>query len=137
MTGQTRVSVRDVMDQSYIRVGGLDTVAAAFRRMLEVDAHCMIVDRRDGNDEFGLVLHTDIARKVIGPDRSPERVRIYEIMSKPVLTVHPGMNIRYASRLFERFHLRVAPVLDDGEVIGIVTDYDIVMRGLAQLLGKP
>jgi len=136
MTGQTRVSVRDVMDQSYIRVGGVDTVAEAFQRMLEADAHCMIVSRRDENDEFGLVLHTDIARKVIGPDRSPERVRIYEIMSKPVLTVHPGMNIRYASRLFERFHLRVAPVVEEGKVIGIVTDYDIVMRGLAQLLGK-
>ena len=103
MNKQTVVSVRDVMGQSYVRVNGMDTVADAFAQMRESDAHCMIVERRDENDEFGLVLHTDIARKVVGPDRSPERVRVYEIMSKPVLSVHPGMNIRYASRLFEHF----------------------------------
>ena len=114
----------------------MDTVADAFRRMHGADAHCMIVLRRDENDEFGLVLHTDIARKVIGPDRSPERVRIYEIMSKPVLSVHPGMNIRYASRMFERFRIRVAPVVEDGDVVGIVTDRDIVMLGLEQLLAN-
>ena len=134
MTENTVVSVRDVMDQRYIRVNGLDTVAEACQRMREADAHCMIVARRDETDEFGLVLHTDIARKVIGPDRSPERVRIYEIMSKPVLTVHPGMKIKYASRLFARFHIRVAPVVEDGDVIGIVTDQDIVLSGLAQML---
>ena len=134
MHEKTRVSVREIMDQRYIRVNGMDTVAEAFRRLREASACCMIVERRDDSDEYGLVLHTDIARKVIGPDRSPERVRIYEIMSKPVLSVHPGMNIRYASRLFARFHIRVAPVVEAGEVVGIVTDLDIVMRGLGQLL---
>lgn len=128
------VTVREVMSRRYVRVRGTDTLAEAFLRMREADAQCMIVERRDENDEYGLVLHTDIARKVIGPDRSPERVRIYEIMSKPVLSVQPGMNIRYASRLFERFRIRVAPVVEAGEVIGIVTDLEIVMHGLGQLI---
>ncbi len=137
MSDKNVVTVREVMNQRYVRVSGMDTVADAFLQMREADAHCMIVERRDEADEFGLVLYTDIARKVIGPDRSVERVRIYEIMSKPVLSVHPGMNIRYASRLFEHFRIRVAPVAEDGEVIGIVTDRDIVMQGLAQLLESP
>lgn len=128
------VTVREVMSQRYVRVSGTDTLAEAFLHMREADAQCLIVERRDENDEYGLVLHTDIARKVIGPDRSPERVRIYEIMSKPVLSVQPGMNIRYASRLFERFRIRVAPVVEAGEVIGIVTDLEIVMHGLGQLI---
>ena len=128
------VTVREVMSQRYVRVSGTDTLAEAFLHMREADAQCMIVERRDESDEYGLVLHTDIARKVIGPDRSPERVRIYEIMSKPVLSVQPGMNIRYASRLFERFRIRVAPVVEAGEVIGIVTDLEIVMHGLGQLI---
>ncbi len=134
MNGNTLITVGEIMGQGYILVNGMETLAQTFPRMREADAHCMIVERRDKSDEFGLVLHTDIARKVIGPDRSPERVRIYEIMSKPVLSVHPGMNIRYASRLFERFHIRVAPVVEAGEVLGIVTDLDIVMRGLDLLL---
>ncbi len=134
MSENTALTVRDVMDQNYVSVNGTDTVADAFRQMRDTAAYCMIVRRRDANDEYGLVLHTDIARKVIGPDRSPERVRIYEIMSKPALSVHPGMNIRYAARLFERFHIRVAPVLEAGELVGIVSDLDIVIRGLGRLL---
>lgn len=134
MSEKNVVTVREVMNQRYVRVSGMDTVAEAFVHMREADARCMIVERRDENDEYGLVLHTDIVRKVIGPDRSPDRVRIYEIMSKPVLSVHPGMNIRYASRLFERFRIRVAPVVEAGEIIGIVTDLDITTQGLGQLL---
>lgn len=134
MSEKNVVTVREVMNQRYVRVSGMDTVAEAFLQMREADARCMIVERRDENDEYGLVLHTDIVRKVIGPDRSPDRVRIYEIMSKPVLSVHPGMNIRYASRLFERFRIRVAPVVEAGDVIGIVTDLDIATQGLGQLL---
>lgn len=134
MSEKNVVTVREVMNQRYVRVSGMDTVAEAFLQMREADARCMIVERRDENDEYGLVLHTDIVRKVIGPDRSPDRVRIYEIMSKPVLSVHPGMNIRYASRLFERFRIRVAPVVEAGEIIGIVTDLDIATLGLGQLL---
>lgn len=134
MSEKNVVTVREVMNQRYVRVSGMDTVAEAFLQMREADARCMIVERRDENDEYGLVLHTDIVRKVIGPDRSPDRVRIYEIMSKPVLSVHPGMNIRYASRLFERFRIRVAPVVEAGEIIGIVTDLDITTQGLGQLL---
>ncbi len=129
MSEKNVVTVREVMNQRYVRVSGMDTVAEAFLQMREADARCMIVERRDENDEYGLVLHTDIVRKVIGPDRSPDRVRIYEIMSKPVLSVHPGMNIRYASRLFERFRIRVAPVVEAGEIIGIVTDLDITTQG--------
>ena len=129
MSDKNVVTAREVMNQRYVRVNGMDTVAEAFRHMREADASCMIVERRDEHDEFGLVLHTDIVRKVIGPDRSPERVRIYEIMSKPVLSVHPGMNIRYASRLFERFRIRVAPVVEAGEIIGIVSDLDIATLG--------
>lgn len=134
MSEKNVVTVREVMNQRYVRVSGMDTVSEAFLQMREADARCMIVERRDENDEYGLVLHTDIVRKVIGPDRSPDRVRIYEIMSKPVLSVHPGMNIRYASRLFERFRIRVAPVVEAGEIIGIVTDLDITTQGLGQLL---
>ncbi len=134
MSEKNMVTVREVMNQRYVRVSGMDAVAEAFLQMREADARCMIVERRDENDEYGLVLHTDIVRKVIGPDRSPDRVRIYEIMSKPVLSVHPGMNIRYASRLFERFRIRVAPVVEAGEIIGIVTDLDIATLGLGQLL---
>ena len=52
-------------------------------------------------------------------------------MSKPVISVHPDMDIRYTARLFGQFGLAVAPVIDNGEVVGTVTYTDIVLEGLS------
>jgi len=66
---------------------------------------------------------------------SSQRVNIYEIMSKPVISVRDDMDIRYCSRLFNRFGLTVAPVVNSecGDIIGIVSYNDIVLEGLVML----
>ncbi len=73
---------------------------------------------------------SDIARQVLAQDRAPDRVNIYEVMSKPVIAVHPDMDIRYCARLFGRFDLSRAPVVENREVIGIVSLTDLVMKGM-------
>jgi len=75
-----------------------------------------------------MLLFSDVAKKVIAKDRAPERVNVYEIMAKPVLTVRPDMEVRYCARLFENFGISHAPVVEDGKVVGLVscwycTDY--------------
>lgn len=87
--------------------------------------------KRHPDDEYGVVLISDIARHVLARDRAPDRVNIYEIMSKPVITVSPDMDIRYCARLFARFDLSRAPVVADDEVVGIVSLTDLVIKGMA------
>ncbi len=103
---------------------------AAFSELKRKEARCIIVNKRNKGDEYGMVLLSDIARKIIAPNRSPERVSIYEIMSKPVISVRADMNIRYTVRLFNQFGLAVAPVIEQGEIIGVVTYTDIVLQSL-------
>ncbi|MCG8426169.1 MAG: CBS domain-containing protein, partial [Chromatiales bacterium] len=81
-------------------------------------------------DEYGIVMLSDIARKVLAKDRSPQRVNIYEIMTKPVISVDPDMDIRYCARLFTRYDLSRAPVIKDREIVGIVGFTDMVVKGL-------
>ena len=90
----------------------------------------LVIDRRDERDEFGLVVVSDIAEKVIAQGRSLARTNVYEIMSKPVLTVDGAMDIKYALRLLGRFGLSRALVTDDGALVGIVTMRDMVFRYL-------
>jgi len=127
-----QVRVRDVMNERYIVIDGLDTVRTALDTLRARGAHCILVDKRDENDEYGIVLLADIAKKVIAIDRSPDRVNIYEIMSKPVISVHRDMDIRYTARLFDHFGLSFAPVIDEGHIVGVVTYGDIVLKGLAE-----
>lgn len=124
------IRVRDVMKTRFDMVDGMITVAEAIGTMKHVDTKSLIVNKRHENDEYGMLLIADVARQVLAKDRAPERVNVYEIMTKPVITVSPEMNIRYCARLFSRFHLSRAPVLENGKVIGIVSLTDMVLRGI-------
>ena len=128
------VRVRDVMKTGFDLVDGIDTVADALRKSQHPDSKCFIVNRRHKDDEYGIVLLSDIAKKVLARDKSPERVNIYEIMSKPVIGVDPDMDIRYCTRLFENFGLSRAPVIRNQEVLGVIGYTDIVLRGILEQL---
>ncbi len=126
------VRVRDVMKEHVDLVDRTTTVAEALRQMRHVETKALIVDKRDADDEYGIVLIADIARQVLALDRAPERVNVYEIMSKPVISVHPDMDIRYCARLFDKFGLSRAPVTKRGVIMGIVSYTDMVLKGLAR-----
>jgi predicted transcriptional regulator len=126
VNNETIVRVADVMTQEFIMIDGLATVYEALAALEARSARCLIVEKRHEDDEFGIVTLADIARKVIARDRSPRRVNVYEIMSKPLISVRPKMNIRYTARMFDSFGLHLAPVLRRGKVLGIVSYYEIV-----------
>jgi predicted transcriptional regulator len=128
------VRVRDVMKSDFDMVDGMDTVEDALRNSKHPESKCFIVNVRHDNDEYGIVLLSDIAKKVLARDKSPDRVNIYEIMSKPVVSVDPDMDIRYCTRLFDSFGLSLAPVVEHKKVIGIVGYTDIVLRGVRDRL---
>jgi CBS domain-containing protein len=124
------VSVRQVMVPDPKTVGGLATVAEAIALMREHRISSLVIERRHPGDEYGLVVVGDIATRVVGANRSPERTNVYEIMSKPVLTVDVEMDIKYAVRLLGRFGVSRALVTERGDLVGIVTLRDMVLRYL-------
>ncbi len=122
--------VRDCMRTDVTEVDGKLDVLSALKVMKEVGATSLIVKRRDENDEIGMLLFSDVAKEVIAKDRAPERVNVYEIMAKPVLTVRPDMEIRYCARMFVNFGITHAPVVEDGKIVGMVSYYLLVLHGI-------
>ena len=126
-----RITVRQVMRSDVTEVDGSIDVLEAMRVMKRVGATSLIVKKRHDQDEYGMVLFSDIAKQVIAKDRAPERVNVFEIMAKPVITVRPDMNIRHCARLFEKFGISHAPVVEKEEiVVGVVSYYLLVLGGL-------
>ena len=130
MNERPNITVGDVMRKSVTEVDGGIDVMEAMRIMKRVGATCLVVEKRHDHDEYGMVLFSDIAKEVIARDRAPERVNVYEVMAKPVISVRPDMSIRNCARLFERFNISHALVIDDETVVGIVSYYLIVLGGL-------
>ncbi|HEB58518.1 MAG TPA: CBS domain-containing protein [Gammaproteobacteria bacterium] len=130
MSERKLVRVRDVMKTKFDVIDGLETISSALKTMKHVETKCLIVKKRHDDDEYGILLLSDIARQVLATDKAPDRINVYEVMTKPVISVSPEMDIRYCARLFNRFDLSRAPVIDCNEVVGIVSFTDMVLHGV-------
>ena len=122
--------VRDCMRTDVTEVDGKLDVLSALKILKEGGATALIVKRRDENDEIGMLLFSDVAKEVIAKDRAPERVNVYEIMAKPVLTVRPDMEIRNCARMFVNFGISHAPVVENDKIVGMVSYYLLVLHGI-------
>lgn len=121
--------VGEVMSREIRTVDRMATVRQAIEAMAESGVSSLVIERRDKDDEFGLLVVADIAGQVIAAQRPPERVNVYEVMSKPVITLPEEMDIKYGVRLLVRFELSRALVVDhDRELCGLVTLRDMVLR---------
>jgi len=132
MSDRKVIHVRDVMKTKVDIVQGMMTVKDALTTMKHIETKALIVDKRHDDDEYGIVMLADIAKHVLAKDRAPERVNVYEVMSKPVICIDPDMDIRYCARLFDKFGLSRAPVVENDKVIGIVSFTDMVLHGMVQ-----
>lgn len=127
------ILVWDVMKTDFGTIDGIATVAEALTAMKTQRTSVLVVNKRHDDDEYGMLTSGDIARHVLAKDKAPERVNVYEIMSKPVICVHPDMDIRYCSRLFSDYGLVRAPVLENRKIIGMVSPNSLVLDGLYKL----
>ena len=130
----TLIQVKDVMKTQVDFVDGMKTVQEALREMQHIETKTLIVNKRHEHDEWGVVVVSDIARQVLALDKSPDRTNVYEVMTKPAVTVPPDMDIRYCARLFDQLGLSRAPVVENKKIIGIVSYTDMVLKGLCNII---
>ncbi len=129
MTDKKSVPVEEIMTRSVHQIDGLATVRDAIAKFAEHRISSLVIPRRDKSDEYGMIHVSDVASRVIARNLSPDRVQVFEIMSKPVLAVPAEMNIRYAIRHLVEFQRSRAAVIDhQRELVGIVTLRDMVLR---------
>ena len=128
-----QITVREVMKEEYGMIEDMETIHAALLMMKKLKTSVLVVDKRSKDDEFGLLLVSDIARKVMAKGRSYKRTNVYEVMNKPAILIDPSMDIRYCARLFSRFSLVRALVVEGGKVLGTISPNSLVLDGLFAL----
>ncbi len=121
------VRARDVMVK-VVSIDGMATASEAAAKMREEHSSSLLVDKRHPDDAWGLIAVQDIIRGVIIPGRSASEVNVYEIMTKPVISVPADLDIRYVVRLLYRAGIRRAPVENNGELIGMVSLASMVLN---------
>jgi len=124
---QSIIRVRDVMQTEILSIDGMETTKQAAAVMREHGVSELLVDKRSGDDAWGIVTISDLVREVIVPDKKSTDVCVYEIMTKPIITVPAQMDIRYAIRLIDRTGVHRAPVEHMGEIVGMVTLSSLIL----------
>jgi CBS-domain-containing membrane protein len=74
-----------------------------------------------------MLTETDIVYKVAAFGNDPQTMRVYEIMTKPCITVSPDLAVEYVARLFANSRIRRAPVIE-GKLLGIISISDILRK---------
>jgi CBS domain-containing protein len=120
--------VREVMMPNFTKVEGVQKVSDILNMMRDKKINAILVEPRDENDVYGIMTLKDIARKVIGQNRKLHETHVYEIMSKPVLSINADMPIPYAARFLTNFNVSYAMVVESNEVSGMVSLNGMVDR---------
>ena len=118
-------TVADVMSTNVVFIDGKEPVDTAIRLMRKKRVSSLVVNRRNEEDAWGIVTRKDIIHKIIDPGKHPLEVRVFQIMTKPVVTVRPELALKYCARLMHNANIRRAPVIDRNDIVGIVSNTDI------------
>jgi CBS domain-containing protein len=118
---------KQIMTQDVATIRGSASVAEAVKLMRLKELRALIVEPRHSGDAYGIVTETDIVSKVVAYGKDPQRMHIYEIMSKPCVVVNPDLDVEYVARLFANTGVWRAPVIQ-GELLGIISVTDIITK---------
>ena len=133
MSTKKRIYVKDVMKSNFGIIDSSATIKEALNEMNRLNTAVLAVNKRNENDEYGLLLVSDIARMVLAKDKATSRVNVFEIMIKPAVCIDPEMDIRYCARLMSKFNLTRVLVEADNELLGTVSPRALVLDGLAAI----
>jgi len=118
------ILVREVMS-SRPRTGRPDmTVKEAAALMLREGVGSLII-LEDG-EPVGILTERDLLYKVVAVGKVPSKTKVERVMSSPVITISPGSNISIAAKRMSDLHLRRLPVVENGKLIGMLTEKDIL-----------
>jgi CBS domain-containing protein len=111
------------------------SVATIDRDRTVLDAAQEMNDRRigslvvtEGSKVVGIFTERDILIRVVAARRDPERTKVRDVMTAPILFCRPETDLRECKQLVTGRHIRHIPILQGGELVGLITSGDILAR---------
>ncbi|MGA3286173.1 MAG: CBS domain-containing protein [Bacteroidota bacterium] len=115
----------DVMTQYVFYIDGDKSVAEAIRLMRAENLSSLIVNGKTPTDPWGIVTRKDVVSKIVAPDKDPEKVKVSEIESRPLITVSPDLLVKDCAQLMRTKGIRRVAVYDGKAIVGLLSNTDI------------
>lgn len=121
--GSVSLKVEDVMVKEVITVDEKSTVKEAADIMNKFEIGCLIVTKK--GKALGILTERDLLKRIVGEVRDPLKTRVVNVMSKPLIVVEPDMEMEEAAKLMFKLKIKKLPVVQDGQLLGLVTLTDL------------
>jgi predicted transcriptional regulator len=118
--------VQDIMVRDVVRVSPFATIREAMRLMKQHQVKTLVVDKRDAHDAYGIMTYTNILKTIVAEEGDIDLINVYDICSKPALTISSELDVKHAAKLMVNMNIRRLPVTAANELSGIITMNDIV-----------
>ena len=119
--------VSEIMTKDVIHtINSTASVQEAASEMKKVGRGCLVV--LDKSKLSGIVTERDIVQRVVAAERDPKKVKVSEVMSKPVITVGPEALVSDAAKIMVQNKIRRLVVTEGTRLVGIVTVTDFAKK---------
>ncbi|MDG6999917.1 MAG: CBS domain-containing protein [Nitrososphaerota archaeon] len=126
------VKATDVMDKSVIFIDASTSVLDTVKKMADKNSWSVIVERQ--NLPVGVVTDRDVLRRCISKGMLPDRMKIDEIMSSPIVTIAPDTTAGEMMEKMVEASIRRLFVVDNGKIVGKVTQTNLFQNSLNLML---
>jgi len=116
--------ISEVMVKNVATMSVNETVFSAAKNMFEKRISCIIV--LDGDKVAGILTETDFLKRIAARKREFTHIEIAKLMTSPVISISPDTSVLQAGTIAEENHVKKLPVIDNGKLVGIVTQTDLI-----------
>lgn len=121
---KARVPVVEVMSASPVTIPVDATIAEAATAMRDKEIGSLVVI--DAGRPAGIVTERDIVTKVAAEMKAADRTSVRDVMSAPLIAVHPHQEVAEAAKIMAARRIRRLPVIQEGKLVGMLTENDII-----------
>ncbi len=114
------VTAQDIMSSNIVSVSPATSVKTLAKTMADKKISCVLV----GKD--GIITERDLVRKVLGAGKRPEDLRAKDVMTAHIIGVEKTTPVKEVTDVMKQRKIRHLVVRDQGDVIGLITQTDIV-----------
>jgi CBS domain-containing protein len=117
------MNVEELMIKNVYTVHPDTVVEEAVRTMNMYEIGCLVVVENER--PIGIITERDLLKRVLEQGKPPKTIKVGEIMSKPIIYGNPQMELEDAARLMFRKKVKKLPIMQDGELVGLITLTDL------------
>jgi len=118
------LEVRNFMVSNVITIETSALVMDAVKIMNQHMIGCLVVNKN--GSPVGMVTERDLLKRLLAESKNPEKTRIQEIMSKPLIVAKPDMEIEEVIKFMFDRKIKKIPIVEDGKLLGLVTFTDLL-----------